>query len=161
MDDRTIIEQLLYHYAELIDRGDFSAIGDLFADAEVGGPAARPARGAAEVRALYERTTRRYEDGTPRTQHLVSNPIIEVDPEAGKATARSRFTVLQAAGPGLPLEPIIAGRYHDRFERLNGQWRFRERRMITDLIGNLERHLLGDAGNLKPGAGPDMEPAQS
>ena len=39
------------------------------------------------------------------------------------ATTRSYFTVLQAV-PGLTLQPILAGRYHDEFEHVDGEWRF-------------------------------------
>ena len=40
-----------------------------------------------------------YDDGTPRTKHLITNVAIEVDEEAGTAVSRSYFTVLQAV-PG-------------------------------------------------------------
>jgi 3-phenylpropionate/cinnamic acid dioxygenase small subunit len=60
------------------------------------------------------------------------------------ATARSRFTVLQQTAE-LPLQVIIAGRYHDRFECIDGAWHFSEREMKTELYGDLSRHLLFDA----------------
>jgi hypothetical protein len=34
-----------------------------------------------------------------------------------------------------------SGRYLDRFERRAGQWRFVERRVRTDLVGDVSRHL--------------------
>ena len=49
-------------------------------------------------------------------------------------------TVLQAA-PGFSLQTIAAGRYLDRFERRHGQWRFTERRVHIDLVGDLSHHL--------------------
>jgi len=49
--------------------------------------------------------------------------------------------VLQAV-PGLPLQPILAGRYHDRFERRSGVWWFSERRYLVDLVGDVSHHLL-------------------
>ena len=61
-------------------------------------------------------TTRLYPDGTPGTKHVTTNLIIEIDDQATGAAARSYFTVLQAV-PGLPLQPILAGRYRDRFQR--------------------------------------------
>jgi 3-phenylpropionate/cinnamic acid dioxygenase small subunit len=82
-----------------------------------------------------------HEDGTPRTKHVTTNVLIEVDDVAGTAVARSYFTVLQAA-EGLGLQTIVAGRYRDRFERHDGEWRFAERRFTTDLIGDVSRHLL-------------------
>jgi 3-phenylpropionate/cinnamic acid dioxygenase small subunit len=89
-----------------------------------------------------------YEDGTPRTKHVTTNVAIEVDEEAVTAISRSYFTALQAAGD-LALQPIVSGRYHDRFERRDGQWRFVQRRVHTDLLGDVSRHLRSsgaDAG---------------
>ena len=81
-----------------------------------------------------------YDDGTPRTKHITSNLAIEVDEAAGTAVSRSYFTVLQAL-PDMTLQPIVSGRYEDRFERRDGQWRFVERRVRTDLVGDVSRHL--------------------
>jgi 3-phenylpropionate/cinnamic acid dioxygenase small subunit len=87
-----------------------------------------------------------YDDGTPRTKHVTTNVAIEVDEEADTAVSRSYFTALQAV-PDLPLQPIVSGRYHDRFERRDGQWRFIERRVKTDLVGDVSRHLRDAAGD--------------
>ncbi len=84
-----------------------------------------------------------HEDGTLRTQHLVLNPIVEIDAAAGTATARSRYVVIQATAK-LPLQPIIAGRYRDRFERAAGVWRFTLREIQIDLVGDLSEHLSFD-----------------
>ncbi len=90
---------------------------------------------------MFASTTRRYEDGTPRTKHVTTNLIVEVDDEAGTGTCRSYFTVLQAV-PALPLQPIVAGRYHDRFVRRGASWRFAERRFFIDLVGDVSQHQL-------------------
>ena len=136
------IQNLVHRYAELIDLGDFDALGDLLAEAEVGsGEHPGALRGADAVRDMFTSTTRRYEDGTPRTKHVTTNCIVEVDEAAGTATCRSYFTVLQEV-PALPLQPVVAGRYHDRFVRDDGVWRFAERRFWIDLVGDLSHHLL-------------------
>ena len=85
-----------------------------------------------------------YDDGTPQTKHVTTNLGIEVDDAVGTAISRSYFTALQAL-PDLPLQPIVSGRYYDRFERRDGQWRFVERRVQTDLVGDLSRHLRRSA----------------
>jgi len=72
------------------------------------------------------------------------NLAIEVDEKAGTAMSRAYFTALQAL-PGLALQPIVSGRYHDRFERREGEWRFVERRVRTDLVGDVSRHLRRSA----------------
>ena len=87
-----------------------------------------------------------YDDGTPRTKHVTTNLAIKVDERAGTASSRSYFTALQAL-PDLPLQPIVSGRYYDRFERRNGQWRFVERRVQTDLVGDVSRHLRRSAAD--------------
>src|SRR4051794_28427034 len=81
-----------------------------------------------------------YDDGTPRTKHVTTNIAIEVDEEAGTAVSHAYFTALQAL-PDFALQPIVSGRYEDRFECSHGQWRFVERRVRTDLVGDVSRHL--------------------
>ena len=84
-------------------------------------------------------------DGVPRTKHVITNVTVEVATDRATAAARSYFTVLQAL-PDLPLQPIIAGRYHDRFARDAGGWYFSEREIIVDLTGDLSRHYPARAG---------------
>jgi hypothetical protein len=90
---------------------------------------------------LFTATTRIHPDGTPGTKHVTTNLILDIDDENGTASARSYWTVLQAV-PGLPLQPILAGRYHDRFVRENGGWGFSERRYFIDLVGDVSHHVL-------------------
>ena len=133
------IENLIAKYAELVDDGDFSGVGTLLAEATfTGGSGTVSGRDAIEK--LLRDNVIVYEDGTPRTKHITTNLAVEVDEEAGTAVARSYFTALQAL-PGLALQPIVSGRYRDRFERHGGEWRFVERRVRTDLAGDLSHHL--------------------
>ena len=48
--------------------------------------------------------------------------------------------MLQAL-PELPLQPIFSGRYRDRFERVDGDWRWTERRVLGDLYGDVSHHV--------------------
>ena len=133
------IENLIATYAELVDDGDFAGVGVLLADATfTGGAGSVSGRGAIEK--LLRDSLIVYDDGTPRTKHVTTNVAIEVNEEAGTAVSRSYFTALQAL-PDLALQPIVSGRYQDRFERREGQWRFAERRVQTDLVGDVSRHL--------------------
>jgi 3-phenylpropionate/cinnamic acid dioxygenase small subunit len=142
MDSYRAIQNLLSTYAERIDAGDFAGVGELFARGEILAPAGdQGVRGAANVQTMYEVFTMVYEDGTPRTQHMMSNVWIEVDETAGTAQARSRFTVLQQL-EDFPLQVIIAGGYQDRFERDAQGWYFVSRLMQPKLYGDLSRHLL-------------------
>jgi hypothetical protein len=142
---RDVIAALVYAYAERIDGGDFEGVAELLADAEVTAEGTdRRWRGRDEVLRLYESGTRRHADGTPRTKHVTTNLVVDVDEVSGTATARSYYTVLQAVPGELALQPIVAGRYRDRFERVRGSWRFAGRHLVVDLVGALGHHLLFD-----------------
>jgi 3-phenylpropionate/cinnamic acid dioxygenase small subunit len=143
MHDATAITNLLYRYAELMDLGDFAGVAELFAHARIKvGLEEAGYVDAAGILAMWEDTVIRYPDGTPRTKHVTTNAIVEFD--GGVATARSYYTVFQQVDD-TPLQPIIAGRYHDRFEHVDGAWRWAERDYtLVDLVGDLSRHLTMD-----------------
>ena len=104
-------------------------------------------RGAEAVRHLYEATTRLYPDtGTPKTKHVITNPIVEIDEARGSAECRSQYTVFQQTDT-LPLQPIITGRYHHRFERVEGVWKITAHRFFVDLVGDISQHLLVPIGD--------------
>lgn len=133
------IENLIAAYAELVDGGDFTGLGTLLADATFTG-SGTPVSGPDAIEKMFGNMLITYDDGTPRTKHVTTNIAIELDEEAGTAVSRAYFTVLQAL-PDLPLQPIISGRYHDRFERSADRWRFAERQVRIDLTGDVSRHL--------------------
>lgn len=136
------IAALVYRYAELLDQGDLDGVAALFEHATWGsGTRPERMRGIEQVRRMYDGVIL-YEDGTPHTKHVITNLVIEHEDGATQATARSYFTVLQAMDE-LSLQPIIAGRYEDRFENVDGQWRFAERIIHPDLQGDLSHHMRG------------------
>ena len=138
--DSDLIRNLLGRYCELIDAGEFAALSELFADAVLTEEHGTVwARGADEVRRIWDAQTVLH-DGSPRTKHLTVNTIVEVDESAGTAEARSSYVVLQATDT-LALQPIITGRYLDRFaRRTDGSWCFTERRYYVDQVGDLSQH---------------------
>lgn len=144
--DRLAITGLLYRYAELVDAGDFEGVAALFEHGAISAVGSDHVdQGADAVLARYVNWTKRHADGTTRTKHVTTNVIIELDEGGDTASARSYFTVLQQTDV-LPLQPIIAGRYEDRFERVGGTWRFVHRRMVPELVGDLRDHLLQSMG---------------
>lgn len=135
------IADLIYRYAELIDAGDFDGLGELLGRAAFGGPKTPKVSGAQNIAGLFAMTTKRFADGTPRTRHLVLNPIVEVDGD--RATARSTFCVVQATDR-IPLQPIVVGRYFDTFARDRDGWYFTERIAAVEMTGDVSDHLLID-----------------
>ena len=149
MEDSRHIENLIYVYAERMDAGDLEGVAELFRDAEIISPAHNVTRkGYDEVLQMYQLSARIYEpSGTPLTKHLTTNVIIEVAPNGEEASARSYYTVIQATD-AFPLQPIISGKYRDRFRKVEGCWQFASREMHVDLIGDCSAHLLYDASGL-------------
>jgi hypothetical protein len=133
------ITRLIHAYAERLDLGDFAGVAELFKHAAYRSSSGGRYEGSAAVREVLDRLVLLH-DGAPRTKHVMTNIVIDVDEEDGTATSRTYFTVFQATAE-LPLQAIVCGRYHDRFERAGGEWRFAERMIFIDLVGDLSRHL--------------------
>lgn len=140
-DSAVAITNLLYRYAELLDGGDFDSAAALFAHARIKVDPAGATIDAADLLRLWRGQVKIHADGTPRTKHVITNPIVEVDEAAGTAACRSYYTVLQQTET-TPLQVIAAGRYHDEFVRADGRWRFSLRDYsMLDLTGELRDHL--------------------
>jgi 3-phenylpropionate/cinnamic acid dioxygenase small subunit len=138
-DARAEITALVHGYAERIDAGDLDGVAALFAEGVFRSDRGGRYEGAAAVREVLGRLVILHADGTPRTKHVTTNLVVDVEPR-GTAAARSYFTVLQATAK-MPLQPVVAGRYHDRFVRTDGRWRFADRLVFMDLVGDLSDHL--------------------
>lgn len=141
MNSAVEITNLLYRYAELIDSGDLAGAAALFEHAKIKLNGSEEPQDNEAVLSVWRNYMKIYSCGTPRTKHVITNPIVEIDEAAGKATCRSYYTVLQATDE-VPLQIVAAGRYHDTFERVNGAWRYCYRDYsLLDLKGNLSGHL--------------------
>lgn len=149
MSDKLDIIELLYRYAELIDAGDFDGVGALLSKASFGGTGPQGVSGADNIAKLFAATTRRYPDhgNTPRTRHLVLNPIVELNGDS--AVCRSTFCVVQDT-ESVPIQPIVVGRYFDTFGRgpgVSDGWHFTERKVEIQMLGDVSDHLMVDPTN--------------
>lgn len=139
LSDGDQVRNLLGLYCERIDLADYDGVGELFGEdgtlrTEDG---TELARGASAIAAFYAGLIRLH-DGAQRTKHVVANTVLE---DGGDTiTARSSYVVLQATAQ-LPLQPIMAGRYVDRFVRTGDGWTWVERTFTSDLAGHLSEHI--------------------
>jgi 3-phenylpropionate/cinnamic acid dioxygenase small subunit len=141
------INTLLMTYAEHVDAGRFDDVAAMFEHStyriEHGDSAdVSSYEGSAPVKAFCEQT-RIYPDGTPRTRHVITNVVIDVDGD--RARSRCSATVFQQTDV-LPLQPIASGRYVDQFERVGGKWRFADRLITGFLLGDRSQHVLWHDG---------------
>jgi 3-phenylpropionate/cinnamic acid dioxygenase small subunit len=136
------VRRLLATYAHNLDYGMVDANADLLARAKFKvGDVIVEGRDAI---AHFLRTNLQYHvDDTPRTWHSVSNVIVEIE-AATTASSICYFTVHQEL-PGLPLQPIVTGRYIDSFELHDGAWRFASREVEARLFGDVSKHVAAPA----------------
>lgn len=136
------VRRLLATYAHNLDYGMVDANADLLTHAKFKvGDVIVEGRDAI---AHFLRTNLQYHvDDTPRTWHSVSNVIVEIE-AATTASSICYFTVHQEL-PGLPLQPIVTGRYIDSFELHDGAWRFASREVEARLFGDVSKHVAAPA----------------
>jgi len=133
---------LIFGYSAAVDRGDFTAVGELFRHGEYivnNGAVSLPGTAIGQ---RFEQVLRRYEDGTPQTMHVNPNVVVKIDPGANTATARTPVQVFQEIDGDIRC--IYAGHYDDSFERRADGWVFRSRSAIASLLGDMSHHLLND-----------------
>jgi hypothetical protein len=137
--DRRAIADLIHAYCRHLDAGAFDAVAALFEHASFGSTThAHVRRGSKDVRHMYDAVIV-YSDGTPRTQHCISNLVIS--PDGAGARAESTFVVLQQV-PGDVIHTVLAGEYRDRFVRDSARgWAFAARVVHPHLQGDLARHM--------------------
>lgn len=146
-EDYFEIQNLVHTYPYLLDGGNFEALGRLFARCRIYSGEHLVADCNPEAAIAMFRDWIYLYDGVPRTRHYLSNLIIEPE-SATRAKVRTYVTVHQQTD-ALPLQPIVGGDYLDTVEKIDGQWRFVERRMAQDLVGDLSAHGR-NAGIIKP-----------
>jgi hypothetical protein len=142
--DYFLIQNMLNRYSDAVDRGAFDEVGEMFKYADVYFPGEQEpsiAAGSGDFGKHLHHWTRVYpKSGTPRTRHLCTNLILDFDDDT-HARAQTYFVVFQGTDT-LPLQPIITGSYADRLEKVDGDWRFTERRETVGETGDLSAHLL-------------------
>ena len=139
---RDDIERLMFTYARCVDFADWTGLGALFEHGSVRTNAGDDVvRGGEAVAGLWRRVNKVHEDGTLRTRHQLTNLIVDIDEAADRAVVDSYFVVFQQTRR-LPLQPIAGGRYRDTFVRVDGTWRFEEKFIWVDQVGDVSDHLV-------------------
>lgn len=136
------IRRILLSYPEMSDTGNVLGVGKLYAGVRMGVPGEATVQHTdpEEGEKIYRSHVLFYEDGLSHAKHLITNIDIRFDADGQKARSTSFFVVLQAR-PGFPLQIITTGRYEDRFETQDGEWRLTDRHDHMEQIGDLSHHL--------------------
>lgn len=146
MNDTEQIKNLLARYAELLNTGQFDEVGTLFPEGHIrieGNP--QTYSGSKEIAQMYRDTVQVPASGI---DSLLFNTNLQLEIDGDTAVARSYFVALMQR-PG-QVVPVVAGRYRDKLQRRTEGWRFSERVMNIDLVGDLDDHLLAPIDTFLP-----------
>lgn len=150
------IAEVLARYSRGIDRCDIKTLLSVFwpdATADYGSGAQDAHQWARATVAALKRMR--------RTQHALSNILIEVDGARARAeTYCHAFHELDGDGDSGGLEMVVGGRYLDLLERRDGAWRISRRTYVMDWNRNTVSTCRWDQGiyagmNTRGGRWPD------
>jgi uncharacterized protein (TIGR02246 family) len=127
LEDRAQIMELLAAYGATLDRRDFVAFGQLFAeDAQYGSGPGAPTRGRAAIQAQLERIITGNPSNLPKpNHHLFFNPSIRLDGDRATAHSLGAYSAPDAAGKTTQLVFFVT--YDDQLVRKAGRWQFQRR----------------------------------
>jgi hypothetical protein len=151
------IRDQLYRYQEAVNRADFAELERFFGDARIATvSAANPDElhgvvlGGKRFADGFKQSVRFY-DGIPRVQYCASNPIVQFNAAADKATCHAYYFIFQSVGDydygkrvqtgEFPLQVIGCGRYLDTYVMADGAWKLTEREIYSDLSGDYSHHM--------------------
>jgi len=139
--DREAIRDCLYRYCRGIDRADEAALRSAYWEDATDCHGAWNGSAAGFIAQALQRLR---QDG--RRVHQVANILIELQGDV--AAVESYFMALQAPAGRSARETFLCGRYVDRFERRQGEWRIAARTVVYDWIEERERPELARGDDL-------------
>ena len=141
MDDTTRakfeISELISDYGNRLDAGDFDGLEQLFVEdavfTVVPGDGVPRLTGAHSIRDTIEQRWRVVHEGAQR-RHVMTNIVVESIAE-DVATARTVLLVYEVRKePGARVGVHGMGVYEDTLVRVDGRWRFEQRRLTLDRL---------------------------
>ena len=137
----TSIANLVQRYAAYVDMGRLELAAELLGRAQIKmrAPASQKLTNSTELLAWWRRVVILYDEGTPRTRHLMTNLDITVDELGDQASCSSYYSVFQEVRTG-EMKLILAGRYLDEFAREDDGWYFTLREYCSDFVGDVSAH---------------------
>ncbi|KAJ4204149.1 hypothetical protein NW759_014986 [Fusarium solani] len=147
-DDYVSIQRLIYLHGHIFDSGKWDGLQELYRRARWINPGSQPL----DAQALIENFRRSIilHDGSPKTHHLMHNPLIDIAPDGRTATAETIVHVLQNVPPALPMQTILIGTYSDNFAKDEvGEWHFTQRSTNAQFWGNVSQHVSMPSADTK------------
>lgn len=126
------VARTLHAYCRTVDQGEVEAFVDLYMPDAVHDDGIRRREGHAAIRDLVTGVIRRYD----ATSHHLSNVEVAPADQPGVAVSSSTIYAWHRKDGRPDLE--VWGRYQDVLVKLDGVWRFRERRLYVAGLRGLD-----------------------
>jgi len=153
LEDRFAIRELVARYSAAVDDRDVDAIVDCFTrDGAFVGQANRDTRGSEAIRAYYRSRISRF----GASFHYPHAFITEFDGDDDAHGVVSAHAEMAIAGEAV----WTALRYHDRYRREEGRWRFAERSLRFWYFMKLSELPKGMAEELRVRVDGGLHPAE-
>ena len=143
IEDQLAIADLVNRYAWASDSRDFAALAACFTDdacvtvEDVAKGTKDGAQGAQGIAAWVDMRHRAEFELGHRRRHLTMTFVLK-SCDGIEAVAGSYFCVMVGMGGNLQ-QPMAMGFYDDRFRKVEGEWRFKQRCIYIEGKGTLQR----------------------
>jgi hypothetical protein len=127
--DREAIRDCIYRFCRGVDRVDEEALRSVYWPDATGRHGAHQGDATSFIQSVM---TNRRAGG--RAIHLIGNVLIELRGDVAAVESYFRTTLDGRDAQNRPQETLLAGRYIDRFERRNGEWRVSARTVVYDWV---------------------------
>jgi hypothetical protein len=97
-------------------------------------------KGSEQIRDQYTKTNIVYPGRGRASKEIYHNILVDIDLDAGQARSVTSYTVAHQP-PDEPFEILVAGKYEDEWERVDGEWQWVDRYVIVQYKNNLDRHM--------------------
>lgn len=134
IEDRTEIAELRARYCHVLDHRDWDTLANMFTeDGEFNGLA--HAKGRAEIHQFFSGFVNDMAEGF---WHFCTNPTIDLDGDSATGRISMQYLSLKKG-----VSYVSAGHYDDRFQRVDGTWKFRERKITFYYHAPLSEGFVG------------------
>jgi len=138
--DRQAITDVIYGYCLAVDRLDFKAMTELY---HPDGFDDHGHFGEGPVKNFFSFVEKNVAGGSiGRVHHAVTNIVLKLDGDYAESQSWFfGFHVIEEEGKE-PWDYVIIGRFLDKFEKRNGQWKIFHRRVVPDMTYRTERSTM-------------------
>jgi ketosteroid isomerase-like protein len=127
--DREAIRDCIYRFCRGVDRVDEEALRSVYWHDATG----RHGTTQGDATTFIDAVLQNRKAGG-RAIHMIGNILIELRGDVAAVESYFRTTLDGRNARNTPQETLLAGRYLDRFERRNGEWRVAARTVVYDWV---------------------------